>query len=77
MLSREKVSTYVLHGGDLLSVDRHLSFITLIELILSYTDTAWGEISTASTKRLQRLQNRAARIIQRRDSSRDSLSILG
>ena len=77
MRFREKVTTHVsdvLHGGDLLSVDRHLSFITLIEPILSYTDTAWGELSAASSKSLQRLQNRAARIIQRGDSSRDSLS---
>ena len=31
---------------------------TLIEPILSYTDTAWGELSVASSKSLQRLQNR-------------------
>ena len=48
LLFQEKVTTYVLHGGDLLSVDSHLSFITLIEPILSYTDTAWGELKVCS-----------------------------
>ena len=42
---------------------------TLIEPVLSYTDTAWGELSAASSTSLQRLQNCAARIIQRRHSS--------
>ena len=50
---------------------------TLIEQILSYTDTAWGELSVASSKSFQRLQNRAARIIQKRDSFRDSFNALG
>ena len=50
---------------------------TLIEPILSYTDTSLRELSAASSKSLQRLQNRAAHIIRRRDSSRDSLSTLG
>ena len=50
---------------------------TLIEPILSYTDTAWGELSVASSKSLQRLQNRAARIILKSDSSRDTFNVLG
>ena len=50
---------------------------TLIEPILSYTDTAWGELSVGSSKSLQRLQNRAARIILKRDSSRDTFNVLG
>ena len=50
---------------------------TLIEQILSYTDTAWGELSVASSKSFQRLQNRAACIIQKRDSFRDSFNALG
>ena len=33
---------------------------TLIEPILCYTDTAWGELSATSSNTLQRLQNRAA-----------------
>ena len=50
---------------------------TLIDPILSYTDTAWGELSVGSGKSLQRLQNRAARIILKRDSSRDTFNVLG
>ena len=50
---------------------------TLIDPILSYTDTAWGELSVGSSKSLQRLQNRAARIILKRDSSRDTFNVLG
>ena len=34
----------------------------LILPVLSYTDTAWGELSAECSNRLQRLQNRAARI---------------
>jgi len=43
-------------------------YSTLIEPILCYTDTMWGELSATSSKTLQRLQNRAARIVLRRDS---------
>ena len=50
---------------------------TLIEPILSYTDTTWGELSVGSSKSLQWLQNRAARIILKRDSSRDTFNVLG
>ena len=50
---------------------------TLIEPILCYTDTVWGELSATSSKNLQRLQNRAARIVLRRDSSKDTLNVLG
>ena len=32
--------------------------------VLCYTDTAWGELSVECKSRLQRLQNRAARIIR-------------
>ena len=45
--------------------------------ILCYTDTVWGELSATSSKTLQRLQNRAARIVLRRDSSKDTLNVLG
>ena len=44
-------------------------YITLIEPILCYTDTVWGELSATSSKTLQRLQNREALIVLRRDSS--------
>ena len=42
-----------------------------------YPDTAWGELSATSSKTLQRLQNRAARIVLRRDSSKDTFNALG
>ena len=50
---------------------------TLIEPILCYTDTVWGELSATSSKTLQRLQNQAARIVLRRDSSKDNFNVLG
>ena len=37
----------------------------------------WGELSATSRKTLQRLQNRAARIVLRRDSSKDTFNVLG
>ena len=45
--------------------------------VLCYTDTAWGELSVECKSRLQRLQNRAARIIVRRDSTSEALKTLG
>ena len=45
--------------------------------VLCYTDTAWGELSVECKSRLQRLQNRAARLIVRRDSTSESLKSLG
>ena len=36
---------------------------TLIESILYYTDSVWGELSATSNTTLQRLENRAARIV--------------
>ena len=45
--------------------------------VLCYTDTAWGELSVECKSRLQRLQNRAARIIVRRDSTSEALKSLG
>ena len=37
----------------------------------------WGELSATSSKPLQRLQNRAARIVLRRDSSKYTFNVLG
>ena len=51
-------------------------FNTRIEPILCYTDTVWGELSATSSKTLQRLQNRVARIVLRRDSSKDTFDVL-
>ena len=45
--------------------------------VLCYTYTAWGELSVECKSRLQRLQNRAARIIVRRDSTSEALKTLG
>ena len=39
--------------------------------------TTWGELSVECKIRLQRVQNRAARIIVRRDSTCEALKILG
>ena len=50
---------------------------TLIEPILCYTETVWGELSATSSKTLQRLQNRAGRIVLRRGSSKDTFNVLG
>jgi len=50
---------------------------TLIEPILCYTDTVWGELSATSSKILQRLQNRAVPIVLSRDSSKDTFNVLG
>ena len=49
---------------------------TLVEPILCYTDTVWGEPSATSSKTLQRLQNRAARIVLRRDSTKDLFNVV-
>ena len=49
----------------------------LVLPVLCYTDTAWGELSVECKSRLQRLQNRAARIIVRRDSTSEALKTLG
>ena len=44
--------------------------------MLCYTDTVWGELSATSSKTLQRLQNRAARIVLRRNSSKATFNVL-
>ena len=49
---------------------------SVIEPVFNYTDTAWGTMSIGCSKNLQKLQNRAARIILRRASSRDTFDIL-
>ena len=47
----------------------------LVLPVLYYT--AWGELSVECKSRLQHLQNRAARIIVRRDSTSEALKTLG
>ena len=49
----------------------------LILPVLSYTDTAWDELSAECSNRLQRLQNRAAHITIRCDRSSDAIKNLG
>ena len=49
----------------------------LVLPVLCYTDTAWGELSVECKSRLRRLQNRAARIIVRRDSTSEAIKTLG
>lgn len=40
-------------------------------------DTVWGELSATSSKTLQWLQNRTARIVLRHDSSKETFNVLG
>ena len=49
----------------------------LILPVLSYTDTAWGELSGECSNRLQRLQNQAAHITIRCDGSSNAIKNLG
>ena len=51
-------------------------FNTLIDPIFSYVDVVWSELSVECCSKLQRLQNRAARIIAKCDSSADAFDIL-
>ena len=44
-------------------------FNTLIEHVFTYVDVVWSELSLECSTSLQRLQNRAARIIAKCDSS--------
>lgn len=53
------------------------AYNTLIELILCYTNTTWGELSSTPSKTLERLQNRAACIVFRCDSTKDTFNVLG
>ena len=49
----------------------------LVLPVLCCTDTAWDELSVECKSRLQCLQNRATRIIARRDSTSEVLKTLG
>ena len=51
-------------------------FNTLVQPLFDYSDSAWGELSEGCSQELQRLQNRAARIILQRMSSADTFNIL-
>ena len=49
----------------------------LIQPIFNYTDTVWGELSIGCGKNLQRLQNRAAHIVQGRSTTDEAFQKLG
>ena len=49
---------------------------TMIQPIFDYADTSWGVLSEACNNELQRLQNRAARIVLRRNRTENCLSSL-
>ena len=44
--------------------------------IFDYTDVVWSELPAGCSQSLQQLQNRAARIILQRESSRNTFDIL-
>ena len=48
----------------------------IIEPIFSYADTAWGELPESSITSLQRLQNRAAKIVTCQKSTRTARNIV-
>ena len=49
----------------------------LIQPIFNYTDTVWGRLSIGCGKNLQRLQNRAAHIVQGRSTTEEAFQMLG
>ena len=51
-------------------------YASLVQPLFDYADVAWGEISEGCCKELQRLQNRAARIILRRKTSKNAFHLL-
>jgi len=51
-------------------------YTALMQPLVDYADVVWEEISEGYCKELQRLQNRAARIILRRKTSKDTLRVL-
>ena len=51
-------------------------YTSLVQPLFDYADVAWGEISKGFCKELQRLQNRAARIILRRKTSKNAFHLL-
>ena len=49
----------------------------LVQPMFDYTDTVWGGLSIGCSNSLQRLQNRAAHIIQRTATTEESFKMLG
>ena len=52
-------------------------FNCLIQPMFNYTDTVWGGLSIGCGKNLQRLQNRAAHIVQGRSTTDEAFQMLG
>ena len=51
-------------------------YTSLLQPLFDYTDDAWGKISEGFCKELQRLNNRAARIILRKNRSNYTFRVL-
>ena len=51
-------------------------YTSLLQPWFDYADVVWGEISEGCCKELHRLQNRAARIILRNNTSNDTFCVL-
>ena len=51
-------------------------YTSFMQPLFDYADVAWGEISEGCCKELQRLQNRAVRIILRRKTSKNAFHLL-
>ena len=51
-------------------------YTSIVQPLFDYADAAWGEISEGCCKELQHLQNRAARIILRRKTSKNAFHLL-
>ena len=51
-------------------------YTSLLQPLFDYTDVAWGEISKGFCKELHCLQNRAARITLRKNTSNDTFCVL-
>jgi exonuclease III len=49
---------------------------SVVQPIFDYTDAVWSELPAGCSQSLQKLQNRAARIILQRESSRNTFDIL-
>ncbi len=49
---------------------------SIVQPIFDYADVVWSELPIGCSQTLQRLQNRAARIILQRESSRNTFDIL-
>ena len=49
---------------------------SIVQPLFVYADTVWGELSDDCSQELWRLQNRAARIILKRNTSKDSFGLL-